>query len=510
MLTAYLKSIARWLDERLGLGPFANAILLRQLPWGLNWWYSLGAACLFILILQIVTGTLLAMSYSASPEHAYDSILYIMNEVPFGWFIRGLHHWGASAMVVLVLAHLLSVFAMGAYRYPREAMWVIGVLLLLLTFAFGFTGYLLPWDQKAYWATTVGTNMAGTVPVVGPYLVTLIRGGTALGAVALTRFYAMHVLLFPLLISALAGLHLVLVVYHGVSVHPSLWVLGLRQRLGWAHRETAAAIPAAALNPLPTARMLSPEQYHERYQAFKASGPRFWPDFIAEDLKVSLFVFLILALLATFVGVPLDERADPTDTAYIPRPEWYFMALFELLKYFPGYLEWVGVALLPGLLILLLLLTPWLSTGEERRLLKRPGAMVGMALVLLASTGLTIRSYQATPPSIVVERGVVLTSQQLLGRQLAQQQGCRSCHVITGITDWKKGDSQNIEGPRLDGIRERLTTADIHTYIENPGRFNPDPKMEPELPPLSHADVEAITQYLLTLEADIPLVNPEK
>lgn len=503
-----MRSMRQWVDERLGVGPFFRAVFLRHVPVGLSWWYSLGSACLFLLVLQIVTGILLAMSYSPSPEHAYDSILYIMNEVPFGWFIRGLHHWGASAMVVLVLLHLMSAFVLGAHRYPREAIWLLGVGLFLLTLGFGFTGYLLPWDQKAYWATTVGTNMAGTIPVVGSALVKLIRGGSELGAVALARFYAMHVLLFPLIIAGLAAVHLALVIYHGVSVPPGLWHRGLRQRMGVGSDPQPDPALAAALEPLPNPEPVTPAQYHERYQAFKVRGPGFWPDLIAEDLRMGLIVFLILVGLTVFFGVPLDERADPTDTAYVPRPEWYFMALFEVLKYFPGRLEWVGVALVPGFLVLLLVLAPWLSRGQERRPLRRPIGMASLAVVLVALTGLTVRAYQTTPPSLAVERGVILTSQQVRGRQLIQQQGCRSCHIIAGETDWeppKPGEREKVKGPRLDGIGERMAAADVHFFMEQPKRFNPDALMESVIPPLSHEEVDAITQYLLTLSADIPL-----
>ena len=192
-----MATIGNWLDERLGIARLWRAIFHRHVPFGLTWWYSLGAATLFVFTLQLVTGVLLAMNYDPSPEHAYDSVTYITEVVPFGWIVRGLHHWGASAMVVLVGLHMVTAFILGAYKYPREATWLAGVVLLLITVGFGFTGYLLPWDQKAYWATTVGTNMPGTTPIIGPWLVKLIRGGTEVGAVTLTRFYAAHVLILP-------------------------------------------------------------------------------------------------------------------------------------------------------------------------------------------------------------------------------------------------------------------------------------------------------------------------
>ncbi len=162
----------------------------------------------------------MALYYSPSPDHAYDSVSYINNQAAMGNFIRGLHHWGASAMVVLVVLHMLRIIIMGAYKYPREVTWFVGVVLFVIVMAFGFTGYLLPWDEKAYWATTVGTNMAGTVPVIGGWILILLRGGTELGAVTLTRFYALHVLVLPMIALMFVAAHLYLVVRLGISAPP--------------------------------------------------------------------------------------------------------------------------------------------------------------------------------------------------------------------------------------------------------------------------------------------------
>lgn len=208
------------LDERLGVRAVWAAIMDRHIPRSVNWWYTLGSASLFVFTLQAVTGIFLANYYVPTPDHAYDSVQYINSEVIFGQFVRGLHHWGASAMVVLVVAHMLRIIVMGAYKYPREFTWVVGVFLLLLTFGFGFTGYLLPWDEKAYWATTVGTNMAGTMPVIGGFVLRVLRGGSDLGAVTLARFFAFHVLLLPALITILIGVHLFMVIKIGISGAP--------------------------------------------------------------------------------------------------------------------------------------------------------------------------------------------------------------------------------------------------------------------------------------------------
>ncbi len=215
--------IGKWIDERTGAATIWQALFKRKIPRGVNFLYTFGAATMFIFMLQAVTGIILAMYYSATPETAYDSILYFTTQVTFGSIVRGLHHWGASAMVVLVVVHSLVVFALGAYKYPRELTWVVGIILLIIVMGFSFTGYLLPWDEKAYWATTVGTNMAGTVPVVGSFLLQIMRGGTELGAVSLARFYAYHIALLPSLAVLLMVGHLYLVFKHGVSVPPWLW-----------------------------------------------------------------------------------------------------------------------------------------------------------------------------------------------------------------------------------------------------------------------------------------------
>jgi quinol-cytochrome oxidoreductase complex cytochrome b subunit len=207
------------MDERFGWRHVWDAIFLRKIP-HVNWLYTLGSATLFVAIIQIVTGILLTMYYVPTPDHAYDSVVYITTQVPAGWFIRGLHHWGASAMVVLVVLHMLRVFFYGAYKYPREATWVTGILLLLVVIGFGFTGYLLPWDQKAYWATIVGTRIAGVAPVIGEWILRIARGGEELSALTLARFFGTHVWILPVTLVTLILMHFYLVVRIGISAVP--------------------------------------------------------------------------------------------------------------------------------------------------------------------------------------------------------------------------------------------------------------------------------------------------
>jgi len=208
-----------WLDERLGLQTIYNTVLDRNVP-KVNWWFTLGSASLFLFLLQGITGIMLSIYYVPTPDHAYDSIQYIMNGVSFGWLLRGIHHWGASLMVLIVFFHMLRTFYFGAYKYPREFTWVTGVILLFLTLGMGFTGYLLPWDQRAYWATTVGTSIAGTVPFIGNFINEVLRGGTDLSAVTLARFFSVHIWWFPALIAAFIGIHLYMVIRIGISSIP--------------------------------------------------------------------------------------------------------------------------------------------------------------------------------------------------------------------------------------------------------------------------------------------------
>ena len=211
--------IGDWLDERLAWRSIWGAIFLRKIP-KVNWLYTLGSATLFVAVNQIVTGILLTIYYVPTPDHAYNSVQFITTQVPAGWLIRGLHHYGASAMVVLAALHMVRIIYYGAYKFPREVTWFSGVFLLLITIGFGFTGYLLPWDQKAFWATTVGTRIAGTPPIIGDSILRIMRGGEELSAVTLARFFGVHVWVLPALLILLLIIHMYLVIKIGISAPP--------------------------------------------------------------------------------------------------------------------------------------------------------------------------------------------------------------------------------------------------------------------------------------------------
>lgn len=461
-----------WLDERLDLTALKGALLDREVPDRLTWWHTLGSATLTVFLVQVITGVVLATYYSPSPAHAYDSIRYIQGEVQGGALLRGIHHWAASAMVVLVIAHMIRVFAFGAYKYPREANWLVGVGLFVMVMGFSFTGYLLPWDQKAYWATQVGTGIAGTTPIIGGAVATLLRGGPELGAATLARFYAFHVLWLPFLLLAFVFVHLAMVVRQGIAAMPA----ALEE--GAPSRTTDPAYPA---------------YYRDAYDATKHRGVRFWPDVIGKDAIVSALVVVVIVGLAAARGAGLEPPADPTDTSYAPRPEWYFLPLFQLLKLFPGSMESVVAVGVPTALMLVLLALPFFDRRSRRNLLRRPVALTSLAVLLGGSGFLLGAALRETGPAVPPEVGRPLTSAERAGRALYRAQKCDDCHAIAR----KGGD----KGPDLTEIGLHHSVAWLHSLIEAPTRFRGDTTEMPTFgpPTLSHQEIEELAQYLSSL-----------
>jgi len=218
-MTTRTARVLDWLDERMGLLAIWNTVFDRKVP-KVNWWYTLGSATLFVAVMQAATGIFLSIYYVPTPEEAYNSIEYIMNDVAFGWLMRGMHHWGATLMVLLVFLHMLRVFFYAAYKYPREVTWITGVFLLLVTLGLGFTGYLLPWNQRSYWATAVGSSIVATVPLIGEFFMRVMRGGDDLSFLTLSRFYGVHIWFLPAALFTLIGVHLYLVIRNGISWVP--------------------------------------------------------------------------------------------------------------------------------------------------------------------------------------------------------------------------------------------------------------------------------------------------
>ena len=318
-----MRGLFDWLDHRTGFRTIKHHLLDEPLPPGTGWAFTFGSLLLFGLTLQVVTGTLLALFYAPTPDHAWDSVRYITTEVRGGHVLRGLHHWGASLVVVTAVIHLARVVLFGSYRAPRELNWIVGLVLLHVILAFGLTGYLLPWDQRAYWATVVTINISKLTPFAGEFVANLLRGGPDIGALTLTRWYGVHVLVLPPALFGLTALHLYLMRRHGIS------------------------------GPI-TERQGTRESFFP-YQA-------------ARDLTVAIVAGVALAALAWQGAPPLEPPADPTAADYIPRPEWYFLGLFQLLKYFPGRLEVVGAIVIPGAVMTLLALLPWIDRARTRGL----------------------------------------------------------------------------------------------------------------------------------------------
>jgi len=291
------------------------------LPPGTGWTFTTGSVVMMLVGVQFLTGVGLAMYYVPSPALAYDSLRFLVDDVHLGWLLRALHVWGASFVVVAALLHLSRVFWTGAYKAPREVTWITGVVLLLVIFAFSLSGYLLPWDQKAYWATTVTIGVAQSVPVIGSRLAHVLRGGSELGALTLGRWYAAHVFLLPAAIVAFVVAHIALMRRHGIS-GPVTINRGV---------------------PFP-----------------------FYPWHAIKDTVAMSTVFAALLTTAWLRPGHLDEIANPADASYVPRPEWYFLSLFQLLKYFPGRFELVATQIVPGLVVGALFALPFLDRGVHR------------------------------------------------------------------------------------------------------------------------------------------------
>ncbi len=355
-----------------------------------GWLYTLGSLSALLFTVQLLTGLLLAVWYAPTPDHAHASVLAIESRVPGGSLVRGLHHWGASAMVIAVVLHLFRTFWFGSYRKPRELNWLAGVGLLLLVLGFGFTGYLLPWDQKAYWATVVGTTAPASLPVLGPLTARLMTGGAGVGAWTLTRFYALHAMLLPLLTLVLVAVHVGLMRLHGHAGSPS--------------------------RP-------DPKEPFFPYQS-------------ARDATVFAVVSAALLAMAWRFPAPLEAIANPSDASYVPRPEWYFLPLFELLKLFKGPLEPIGTALLPGLFLLALALVPWIDRGADRlpsarKAVLAAGLAIAAGLGLLLAIGLTDLPRGGGAPRIG-GAGKPPDPAILSGAGSFEVRGCASCHGAGG------------------------------------------------------------------------------
>jgi ubiquinol-cytochrome c reductase cytochrome b subunit len=472
--------IYHWFDRRTGIRSLMHEALDEPIPGGARWAYVFGSVLLFLFISQTVTGIFLSLYYAPTADHAHTTVAYIVKEVTGGSFLRSLHAYGSSAVVIVMLLHLTQTFLYGAYKGRREVLWISGCALFGLMLAMAFTGYLLPWDQKAFFATTVGTNMASEVPLIGSMLKRFMRGGNEMGTLTLSRFFVAHVFLLP---AAILGL---------IASHVYLF------------RKAGAAGP-------PSEDPVRPRLPTER----------FYPRQVLMDTAVALLMILVLGLLSHFWPTELGPKANPADTQYVPRPEWYYLPIFQWLKYFKGSLAIVGIVIVPALTALLIVALPFIDRRLERRPWKRPIA-VGIYLAILATLitfGLLSKREDRLDPAIAKQVAKqneetqkfmhepfepeaaasalsapavapVLDPVAAAGKKIYDGESCDACHGENGVG--------TAVGPKLAGATAQKSTDELANLLRHP-----TPKMiEGEMKPVevSDEDLKALIAYLKSLK----------
>jgi len=479
-----LSRASDFLDERTGYKELARHLLDEPVAGGARWAYVLGSALLGAFLVQVVTGVTLMTSYAPSDKTAWASVHYIQFVQAGGWVVRGLHHFGAQAMVILLVAHMAQVAFFGAYKRPREVTWWVGLSLFALTLGFALTGYLLPWDQKGYWATRVATNIAGTIPVVGDAQQRILQGGAEYGSLTLTRFYALHVFVLPALVVLAVMAHLALFRRHGVTP--------------------------------------------PRGADLKRVDP-FFPKQVAKDLAASLVVVaIVFALTIREHGAPLDAPADPSSD-YPARPEWYFLALFQLLKYFHGPLELVGTVGLPALVAGYLLALPLLDKSATTAIRGRVRVLVPLVALALGVVFLTMQAQRqdARDPGFQKERvkadfrasaaariamdgvppegplAMMKRDPELRGPELFDAR-CASCHTLGDRGDEKKRTAASLTGWSTEAwIQDMLHDPDGDTRFgrtafkgEMPSVDVPPKDQEAKVKLMSEDDKRAVAAFL--------------
>jgi ubiquinol-cytochrome c reductase cytochrome b subunit len=468
-----------WLNHRTGLDDLLRTALDEPIPGGARFAYIFGSGLLFIFLSQIITGVFLALYYVPSADHAHTTVAYITKAVTAGSFLRSLHAYGASAMVVVLLLHLSQTYIYGAYKGRRELLWLSGCVLFGLVMAMAFTGYLLPWDQRAYFATVVGTNAVSEVPWVGESIKRLLRGGTEMGTLTISRFFVAHVFFVPALIFALVASHIFL------------------------FRKAGAAGP------------FNEDPYHSRQES-----ELFYPRQVLMDLSLTALLIIGLGVLCFFIPIELGPPANPADTQYIPRPEWYYLPIFQWLKYWHGAASILGVLVIPTVLVLAVLALPFLDRSVERRPWKRPVAMGAYAFVLFSLVGLGLRSqyldshdasvaqqlakqrteeaeYMRKPfepelssASLAAENVVLADPLAAKGKTIFEAQSCNACHGDGGVG--------TAAAPALVGIGIKLSADQLAGLFNHPtGKMTAGGMPPIDLPP---DDLKALIAYVESLK----------
>lgn len=471
----FLTKSWRVFDDRLGISKNLVPVMRHRVPPNAKWWYVFGSATLFVFLLQVVTGTVLATIYVPSTQNAYESMNFITHSAFLGNLLRGLHFWGASAMVLLIGIHSVQVYLVAAYKYPREANWLTGSLLMVLVLGMGFTGQLLPWDQNAVWSVIVGAEQAAKVPFVGTAIAKWILGGRTLGGLTLSRFYAAHVFFFPALIFLLVGVHLYLVIHHGVSEPP---------RAG---------------------RPVDPKTYRAWYEnLIKTKGVPFWPDSAWRDVTFGFVVIVTIFLLACLVGPPpLTKVPDPTIIQASPQPYWYFLWFFAVLAMAPHSGETFLIIAAPSVYFLVMFVLPFVANKGERSPRRRPWAvaLVIMSVIIIGVFWWKAKVHPWVPvfDAEKLPAAVVASSDPSVvrGAALFHERGCEFCHYVSGYGGRR--------GPELTDIADRLTREQMIRFIMN-GGYN----MPPFASVLRSDELEDLVAFLETRRAAggrIPVVT---
>lgn len=450
-----------FIGDRLGWEKYLKPFMYKKLPSTTGWSATLGSLCVLLFAVEAVTGMFLAMYYNPAPDLAYVSINYIMNDVFMGRVLRGIHHWGAGAMVVIVFFHLMHSFFSGSFKAPREVTWIIGVLLFLITLGLGFTGYLLPWDQKAYWATIVSANIPSDIPIIGHFITRLILAGDSVSGLTLTRFYSTHMLILPSLLVMLIAFHIYLVRLHGMSEH---------------------SVPETVTE---NSSILNEKRIY-----------RFYPEHLFRGSLAFTFVFSVILLLAIFGHVPLEEKVGTIDPSYLPRPEWYYMWLFQMLTFFSGATEVVGSLAIPIGGVILLFCMPWLSRNSLKGLAGRPLATAVGVVGLVGVVYLTLMGFAGAKPygKVVPIPDRQLTASEAEGLRLYADRDCAYCHNI-------KGTGGKVLGPDLANVLKKDRDREwLMKFIENPqaeNRWNSMPKYT-----LDQESLKSLGDFILSLDFD--------
>jgi len=442
MLKSAIK-VWRLIDDRIGASEFIGPLMKHIVPRDARWWYVFGSAALCCFIMQVITGIGLALAYVPSGGQAFESLKYITEEAPLGSVLRGMHFFGASAMVLIAVMHMAQVYLHATYKYPREMNWMSGVVLLLFTLAMGFTGQLLRWDANGIWSAVVGAEQAARAPVVGPLIAHFILGGENIGGATLTRFYVMHVFIFPAFIFAGVGLHMLLIMRHGISEMPK------------------------------AGQPVKPATYKRDYEArLKKTGVPFWPNAMWRDAVFSLVVVIGIIVCAVVFGPPLlDKPPDPTTLNVNPAPDWYFLFYFAVLSMLPANLETWVILGGPLVVILVLLFLPLLSNKGERAPSRRPWALATVLFVGTSVVVLTIYGAKSpwSPNFAAQPLGEQVTATAgpgaTAGARIFFDKGCIYCHEVD-----RDGGQR---GPNLSRVGDRLTAEQLIIRINNGGHNMP-------------------------------------